>query len=103
MKAVLHISANAELTVIRVRRSGETSWIEFRSTLPYHEWGEVPSHAAMLHDMLDGMHATILHAGDSFSLLPRHRDYARVSAFVDIMDRARPPFARNGRIHDGDG
>lgn len=95
---MLHISADADLMTIRVRRTGKRSWVEFRSNLPYHLWTDTPSHAAMLHDMLEGYHACILHAGSDFVLLPRHPDYEPVKAFVEMMDKARFPFLKNGRI-----
>ncbi len=98
MKPVLWISANPDMMVLRVQAQGERSWVEFRASLPYHQWAETPSHASMLHDMLEGWHACILHAGDRVALLPWHPDYERVAAFVHMMDRAKFPFYQDGRV-----
>ena len=86
----LHISSDPDLTVIKVRWAGETSWIEFRGPA-YHRWW-VPGHNMMLHDLLEGWHACILHAGDSFTLLDSHPDYEKVTYFVNMMDRERYPY-----------
>lgn len=101
MEGKLLITTDPDLTTIRVREVGSPSWVEFRSSLPYHLWTECPSHAAMLHDTLEGWHACVLHAGSDLVLLPKHPDYARVKAFVEMMDKARFPFYRDGRVVEG--
>ena len=83
MAKPIHISSDNDLTVIRARFAGETSWIEFRSDLPYHLWDE-STPASEFHDLLEGWHACILHAGDSFNLLDKHPDYERVVRYIEL-------------------
>ena len=84
------INCDPDLTVISVREAGQQSWVEFRGP-PYHEWW-VPGHNMLLHDLLEGWHACVLHAGQTLFLLPEHPDYERVAFFVRMMDRERHPW-----------
>lgn len=64
--------------------------MEFRGP-PYSVWDhEKPSPAQRIHDALEGWHSSVLHAGDTLTLLAKHPDYERIAQILDKAERRLP-------------
>ena len=74
---------SGEAGYIRARFQGDRSWIEFRGA-PYSKWpmGGGGKFEA-LHNILEGRHASVLHADDTLVILPEHSDYEAVKRMLD--------------------
>jgi hypothetical protein len=69
----------------------EGKWVEFRGP-PYSQWKGEGSDFELVHDALEGRHATVLHTNDVLDVLPTHPRYDLIKHAID--NDAMPPVTR---------
>ena len=60
----------------------ENKWIEFRGP-PYSQWEGTGSSFELVHDALEGRHATVLHTNDILDVLPTHPRYDLIKNAIE--------------------
>ena len=81
-KIIISMPDGGEAGCVRMRYEGEKSWVEFRGP-PYSKW-EVgdSSKFEFVHSKLSGPQASVLHAGDNFTVLP---EYVQYDTFKNLL------------------
>ncbi len=60
----------------------ESKWVEFRGP-PYSQWEGKGSDFELVHDTLEGRHATVLHTNDILDVLPMNPRYDLIKNAID--------------------
>lgn len=96
---VLHVQAlewgNGEnpFSLLRLFVCDDPRYIDFGGDA-YWQWAETPLRAKgsrlcwsqLLHDSMEGWHASVLHAGAEVSIMPHHPDFSRIDKLVELSD-----------------
>ena len=75
----------------------ESHYVEFRGP-PYSQWEGKGSDFELVHDALEGRHATVLHTNDVLDVLPTHPRYDLIKNAID--NDAIPPVTRGYAFED---